>query len=93
MVETEDSDFVVTSMNGTECGLMDLDTRQHTDDPTTLEDMDADTTVTPFVTEDHTYNQPIRANPPKKASAYINYIYLSPPPQACRRNTIYMAFC
>ena len=36
MVETEDSDLVVTSMNETECGLMDLDARQHADDHTTL---------------------------------------------------------
>ena len=79
MVETEDSDLVVTSMNETECGLMDLDARQHADDHTTLEDMDADTTVTPFVTEDHTYNQPIRANPSKKASAYIYYSALARP--------------
>ena len=56
MVATDGSNLVVTSMNETECGLMDLDARQHinTDDHTTLEDMDADTT--PFVTEDHTYN-------------------------------------
>ena len=71
MDETDGSDLVVTSLNETECSLMDLDARQHinTDDHTTLEDMDADTT--PFVTEDHTYIQPIQDNPPKKASAYI----------------------
>ena len=91
MVETEDSDLVVTSMNETECGLMDLDTRQHTDDDhTTLEDMDGDTAVTPFVTEDHTYNQPIRANPPKKASAYIYYSVPArpqpPPPPPQKKN-------
>ena len=65
MVATDGSNLMVTSMNETECGLMDLDARQHTDDHTTLAD------TTPFVTEDHTYNQPIQANPPKKASAYI----------------------